>query len=373
MLNDPGKTSDVRHPRAIVKIGGKTFNSDGSDNVVTGMMPLAGWIEWRVENNVQYQADSFEISFAVGALPADRGVDWFALQQEIEVEIFAGFPADPESYDAGELQSLIYGIVDGIEYEPVSRKIKMHGRDLTAKMIDSRTTEVFVNRTASDIATLMATKYGLTPVVKATTIKAGKFYELVHAHLHHARSEWDLLTFLAQQEQFVVYIQGRELHFEPLPDLNSDQYVLQWSDADAHSFNGTRLEFMRGLNLAKGIQVTVQSFNQRGKTITAIYPKSCGSNAQKYSYRFANLTPEKALQKAQSLYTEIMRQEVRLSASMPGDNLMNTNILLKVTGTGTAFDQIYYPLTVNRSMSADDGYRMDMSARNQSPQSQVTL
>lgn len=372
MLNDPAQASSVRYPRGIVKIGGKTFNSDGSDNVTSAMLPMDGWLEWRVENNVEFQADTFEVSFAVSGLPANRGTDWFAQQQEIEVEIFAGFPADPENYDAGQLQSLIYGLADGMEFEPVRRTIRLYGRDMTAKMIDAKTTEVFLNQTASGVANTLAAKYGMTPVVTTTTTKTGRFYELVHAHLHHARSEWDLLTYLAQQEQFVVYVKGRELHFEPAPSANSDPYVLQWNNAP-FDFNGTRLEFHRGLNLSKGIQVTVQSANQRGKTISAIYPKSAGSNAQKYVYKFANLSPEKALQKAQALYAEIMRHEVRLDAAMPGDNLLTIANLIKVTGTGTDFDQIYYPLNIRRSMSTDDGYRMEVCARNQSPQTQVSL
>jgi hypothetical protein len=372
MLNDPAQVSEVRQPRAVVKIGGSTFNSDGSVNVATAPARMDGWVEWRVENNVFYQADRFDITFAVSALPADRGIDWFAQQQEISVEIFAGFPADPDNYDAGQMQSWIYGLADGMEFDPVRRTIHLHGRDLTAKMIDAKTTAVYVNRTASDIATMLATKYSLTPKVTTTTTNAGKYYELVHAHLHAARSEWDLLTFLAQQEQFVVYMLGRELHFEPMPDLNSDPYMLQWGTAPL-TFNGSSLRFERGLTLAKGIQVTVQSFNLRGKAITAKYPKAPGSNAQQFTYRFANLSPEKALQKAQALYHEIIRHEVNLAASMPADNILTTRNILKVAGTGTAYDQIYYPATVRRSMSVDEGYRMEVSAKNQSPQTQVSL
>lgn len=372
MLNDPGQASEVRQPRGVVKIGGSTFNSDGSVAVGSAPVRVDGWVEWRVDNNNFYQADHFEVSFAVSALPADRGIDWFAQQQEISVEIFAGFPADPDNYDAGELQSWIYGLADGIEFDPVRRVIHMHGRDLTAKMIDAKTTNVYVNRKASDVAKTLAAKYGLTPVVTNTTTNVGKYFEIMHAHLHVARSEWDLLTYLAQQEQFVVYMLGRELHFEPMPDLNSNPYVLQWGDAPL-TFNGSSLRFERGLTLAKGIQVTVQSFNQHGKTITAAYPKASGSNSQKYSYRFANLSPEKALQKAQALYHEIVRHEVKLTASMPADNLLTTRNIIKMVGTGTGYDQTYYPDHVRRSMSFDGGYRMDVTAKNQSPQTQVTL
>ncbi len=372
MLNDPAQASEVRQPRAVVKIGGSTFDSDGSVSVGTPHAPIEGWIQWRVENNFFYQADRFDVTFAVSSLPADRDADWFSRQQEISVEIFAGFPADPDNYDAGQLRTWIYGLADGVEFDPVRRTIHLHGRDLTAKMIDAKTTEVFVNRTASDIAIKLAEKYGLTPRVTATKTKAGKYYELVHAHLNVARSEWDLLTFLAQQEQFSVYMVGRELHFEPMADANSEPYMLQWGEAP-FTFRGSSLTFDRGLTLAKGIQVTVQSFNLLGNAVTATYPKKAGSNAQQFNYRFANLSPEKALQKAQALYHEIVRHEVNLHASMPADDILTTRNILKVAGTGTAYDQIYYPSSVRRSMSVEEGYRMDVSAKNQSPQTQVSL
>jgi phage protein D len=373
MLNDPNQPSEARRPRGVVKVGGVIFNGDGSASVTTAPMPLPGWIEWDVHNNGFYQADRFSVSFAVNALPTDHKEDWFAQQQEINVEIFAGFPADPENYDASQLQSLIYGMVDEVEYDPVARVIHLSGRDMTAKMIDAKTTAVYVNRKSSDIATMIATKYGLNPKVTPTAKMAGKYYELVHAHLHHQRSEWDLLCFLAQMEQFSVYVSGHDLHFEPLPVDTAEPYVLQWQ-SNPFTFNGTHLRFMRSLTLAKGAQVTVQSFSQKtGKVINQVYPTGAASNAQKYIYRFANLNAEQALQKAQALHKEITLHEVKLSAEMPADNILTAQNTLQVVGTGTVYDQKYFPDEIRRSMSMDRGYTMSVSAKNHSPQTQVTM
>lgn len=373
MINDPNQPSSVRQPRGIVKVGGKIFNSDGSTNVESISLPMSGWIEWEVENNTFYQADRFSISFAVGGLPDNRKEDWFALQQEISVEIFAGFPTDPANYDTSQLQSLIYGLVDEVEFDPIGRVFHLSGRDLTAKMIDSKTTEVFINRKSSDIATLIAAKYGLNAVVTPTSKIVGKYYELVNAHLHHQRSEWNLLCFLAQMEQFAVYVSGHDLHFEPLTTDSADAYTLQWQ-ANPFAFNGTRLRFMRSLTLAKGAQVTVQSFSQRGiKPVIQVYPKTAGSNAQKYTFRFANMNAEKAFQKAQALHKEITRHEVKLHADLPADNILTARNVLKVTGTGTAYDQNYFPDSIVRNMSRDSGYTMRVSAKNHSPQTQVTM
>lgn len=372
MLNDPNQPSSARQPRGVVKVGGKIFNTDGSVNIESAALAMPGWIEWDAENNTFYQADHFSVSFALGALPDNRKEDWFAQQQEISVEIFAGFPANVDSFTSDELTSYVYGMVDEVEFDPIARVIHLSGRDLTAKMIDSKTTAVYLNRKSSDIATALAAKYGLNPVVTATTKMTGKYYELVHAHLHHQRSEWDLLCFLAQMEQFSVYVSGRDLHFEPLPTDSALQYVLQWQ-ANPFAFNGTRLRFSRSLTVAKGAQVTVQSFGQKGgKTITQTYPSSCPSNAQKYYFKFANMNAEQALQKAQALHKEITMHEVKLHAELPADNLLTTRNIIKMAGTGTMYDQNYYPSSICRRMSLDGGYTMDVSAKNHSPQTQVT-
>lgn len=363
--------SSSRQPRGLVKIGGTTFNrSDGSIDVASMSLNMPGWLEWSVENNTYRHADTFSVSFAVSALPDNRKEDWFAKQQEISVEIFAGFPADPEQYGTADLTSLIYGMADGVEFDPVARTIHLHGRDLTAKMIDTKITDVFLNRTASDIANLLAAKYDLTPKITPTTIKSGNSYELVNAHLHHGKSEWDLLAYMAQHEQFLAYMSGRELHLEPLPDQNADPYILQWQN-DPFQLNGMSMKFERGLTLAKGAQVTVRSFNQKsGKAIKAVYPQNAASNAQQYNYRFAHLTSQMANQKAQALYAEITQHEVNFHAELLADNNLTTRNVIRVTGTGTAYDQLYYPASVSRSMSFDGGYKMQISAKNQSPQIQ---
>ena len=42
--------------------------------------------------------------------------------------------------------------------------------------------------------------------------------------------------------------------------------------------------------------------------------------------------------------------------------------MLRLTGTGTKFDQDYYVDGITRSMSLDEGYVMDISAKNINPE-----
>lgn len=372
MLNNVPTTATVRHPRGLVKINGE-------------VMP--GWISWEVDNNTFYQADTFRARFALSMMPPDKGAAWWASQKEMFIEVLAGFPVDPERFDASELDSLIYGKVDDVTYDPVGHLIELCGRDLTSELIDSKTTEKWVNLTASQIVEQLAKRHNLIPKVVPTKIKSGTYYEIDHARLTDERSEWDLLTYLAHEEGYVVYLKGKELHFEPLPQESQNPYVLRWeAPTDGRAFpifNGKTISFSRNLTVARGVVVTVRSWNAKNKKVfTVTYPthKAKGTApgkasppAQNYYYTKPGKTPEQALQWAQAKHREITQHEMRLQASLPADNLLKVTDIIRVEGTGSIFDQTYYPESINREMSFSDGYTMTVSAKNVSPENQAVI
>ncbi len=371
MALNPPAVSVVRQPRGIVKVNDTRIDA---------------WVHWEVDNNTFYESDTFRATFALSMLPAAFNEVWWASQQEIFVEVLGGFPADPDNYTASELISWIYGRVDDISYDPVARTLVVSGRDLTATMIDAKTTETFQNLTSSQIATQIAARHGLTPVVTATQKMSGKYYQIDQVRTNQQRSEWDLLTALASEEQFVVYVKGKELHFEPASPATADSYALTWEppsgEIGSYQFNGKSINFTRALNLARGVVVTVQSISPKtGQAVKVTFPAKAANikpgqsapQAQQYSYVFANLTYEKALQKAQQLHADITKHEVKMTATLPADNILLATNLVSVTGTGTSFDQIYFPESVVREMDISAGYAMTVRAKNHSPQSVVPL
>ena len=363
--------SIARAPRAIVKINNEV---------------MAGWSDISLENNIFYEADTFSLSFALSALPLNRRQDWWAAQDVLAVEIFIGFPKDPSNYDAAELKSFIYGNVDDLKFNPIKQAIEISGRDLTARLIDNKSTEKWQNLSASAIAKQIAIKAGLTPVVTETTTKAGIYYDIDHVNMKAEHSQWDLLAWLAQQENFNLYVTGKELHFEPKQTISADNtYLLDWQspkDNGFNAFDGTDINFSRALTIAKGVNVTVYSYNKKTKKRhVASYPlknakgvKVGGSveGVENHNFSYPDLTPEKCLQYAQSMYKEITAHELKMQAELVGDNILTTLNVIAITGTNSNFDQNYYPTSITRALSLD-GYKMHVSAKNVSFTNEIKL
>lgn len=366
-LNTLPAISTVRYPRAAVRLNG---------------VLIAGWESWEVDNNAFRAADTFSVTFAVGALSSDHGVKWFGDQSGIECEIFANeLPDDPENYQPAAKDRLILGQVDDLDYNPLSGTITITGRDYTAWFIDTKTNEGYLNKTASQIATLLATRKGLKAVVTPTKTLAGTYYKQNHISLTQERSEWDILAELAQFEDYDVFVVGKELHFQPKPADNGDRYVIAWTPPTDNfaspDANVTNLDFSRSLTIAKGVVVRVTSWNgSMKKRFTAVWPvnarstkpgQSGAASPIVYERRLAGKTQDECLQYAQKFYRAVTQHMMKLSADLPGDNLLTCANIVQVRGTGSAWDQDFYPDSVKRSMSVDEGYRMSLTAKNVSP------
>lgn len=340
-----------------------------------------------VENTAYTNADTFSVTFSASKLPPEYDSVWFSNQTDMYAEIRIGVPPNPAAWTPADLPApWIYGRVDDIEYNPVSGIISITGRDLSALLIDSKTTEKFQNKTASQVATILAQRHGLTPVVTATSTPVGKYYEIDHETMTDSQTEWDLLWNLARNEQFIVRVRGTSLYFEPLASPSaSTAYPITWTPPNASTgfptCNVESIDFTRTLTVSRGIKVVMRCFNDvAGKRLTAVYPQSSAAqNAspgsagkptmQTYYYTLHNETQQTLQQKAQAKYQQIVQHEMRLSVELPGDSNLDVNMQIKVTGTGTAFDQSYYPESIKRTLDFNSGYKMTAEAKNENPDS----
>ncbi|WP_259384392.1 hypothetical protein, partial [Bacillus thuringiensis] len=205
-------TSRARSPRGAVKVNGTLIDA---------------WVSLEVDNNAFRVADTFRVEFAAFGLPAATNAAWFGAQSSIEVEVFATEDwTGAAAYYPAAADRLILGKVDDIEFDPLAGTLSISGRDLTATLIDTKTNEGFLNKTASQIVGILAGRHGLTPVATSTSQLVGTYYTQNHISQTQERSEWDILVELADFEDFDVFVTGRELHFQPRPKDSGNRYAI---------------------------------------------------------------------------------------------------------------------------------------------------
>jgi phage protein D len=252
--------------------------------------------------------------------------------------------------------------------------VRIEGRDLTAALIETRTQETFVNRTSSEIAQILAERHGLTAQVTSTTTPVGRYYQNEHDRItldqfSRAMTEWDLLVFLAQQEGFDVFVQGKTLHFQP---KSGSIGAISMTPADM-----TSLRLERSLTLAEDLEVTVKSWNTRQNNAFTQTARSSESGLQsgrrqQYVLVRPNLTSDQALKLAQQKLADGTRHERIISMSMPGELAISARSLMRLSDTGSEFDGVYYVDSIERHLHIDHGFTQHLRCKNVVPLSEAT-
>lgn len=359
--------SDVLLPRVRVLANGEALPT-----------PLSA----SITSNSYYHASEFALTFAASA----RAGAWWDVSPPWVLDVQV-------STDGASYSTLLSGEADTIAYDAATHMLSVAGRDFVAALIETKTQESFQNQTASEIAKTIAARHNLSADVAATTALAGTFYQQDHVRLTlgqfaRATTEWDILTYLAQNEGFDVWVEGRTLYFQPQPAPGSPDFTVAVTTTPdgATLANVEQLRCLRALTLAKDIQVEVHSWDsrhQRGftKTARAIGAKTAaiqkasnqvGTVTQRYVFVRPNLTEDQALQLAQRMLEQLGRQERNVEIEMPGEMTLSPRSQVAVTGTGTSFDQLYWVDSIRREITVK-GFRQSLRLKNHSPLSQVVL
>lgn len=345
---------------------------------------LQGVHSFSVDNNGFFQADTFRLTLILSAQATGRDFAWWSQQTDIQIELMAGYPADAENYSRGDLTSLIVGYADDIEIDPVANTISIIGRDLTSKMIDTKRSITFQEQISSGIVAQIASAVGLEADIVPTKTTQGAFYEIMHRMVNSNVTYWDIVTRLAQFEQYSAWVTGRTLHFRPRAESSATPFNIEYHPPSGDRYvpvsNAKHLRFSHNLSIARDIKVTVYSYSTKSKrAIKAVAQKKRVRNTvtysidhqkqapQEYVYSIPDLTADQAQAKANAKLRELSQHEMVLTFDMPADDVLTAQTPIKVIGTGTAFDQEYWPSSIVRSFGIDEGYTMSGTAKNQAP------
>jgi phage protein D len=339
------------------------------------------WKSISVTNKNFYFSDTFEVIIPFSANP-QFGFDFWADITRAEIEIYMGVPPQLFGVTLGDLTKVFSGLVDTVEINAPTLEVTITGRDFSSLFIDKKQTVTYVNQTASDIATELAIKNGLDAVVQKTVSPVGIFDD-DYTQISNAVTEWDLLTGLAQQENFNMFVFNKELHFVPKPSETTGPFVVNYQ-LPASLFDTPRSDLVsiqlgRTLTLARDVRVRVRSFDvDEGTTViesatSTHVKKSIASTKQNYVFNIPNLTSKQASVAAQRILRQITQHEILLNVSMPGSIDIDKNTPILIQGTYSDFDQIYYIDSLHRTLSPENGFTMDIQAKNHDTNTQVVL
>jgi phage protein D len=335
---------------------------------------MLGLIDVSVDLTNEFEAAKFTLN---GNINPDYVMNaaWWSNQTKVTAVVQVGFLFNSSVV----WQTILTGLVDDYEIDLDNANIEINGRDLAAQLIDTKTADTYSNQTSSEIATMLATSAGLTPVVTPTTTIVGTYYQIDTTHtglgaFSQDITQWDLLVYLAQQEGFDLFVSGSSLYFQP-PATAANAYNISWkmgpNNIPISDVMGLKLK--HSLTLAKGVTVTVKSYNSNtGRAIKAVtadpnYSNTLDPDAQNYVFYVPNLTPQQAINLANKRYSDITRHLRVIEFDVPGDAVLTPRSLIVLSGTGTSFDQSFYPDQISLKLSFDDGFTMSVTARNIPP------
>lgn len=332
------------------------FPSGGTDlQVFVNGSPVAGLLQASVLTSNRFSSDSYSLTFAMGPCPLGEITFWSTLSSGyVEIRVIPEY--EPLS------QTLISGMVDTIHINPIQRIVSIEGRDLSSALIDSYRQQDFVNQSASEIVSTVASYHGLTPVVTATFGNVGRYYgdgstRLSLGQFSRLRSDWDLLVQLARENGFDVFVLGSNLFFQP-----SDCSV----DIPVHiAFRDVKtIRFEQSLTIASNATAQVQSWDSLNMASYASDAADVGisgtqnsatANAQPFLFSASNLTSQQVTNAANQYTAELNRLGVVLHIEMPWDLTLSPRMQILIDESNSPFDTIYKIDSIERHYSTTSG------------------
>jgi prophage tail gpP-like protein len=323
--------SDARQPLPVVLVNGQT---------------AAGIMAVDIEADSFLSADRFSVRAALSAASA---AFWSAVPLLVEIQLAVD----------GVQASLITGNADRVSIDPIRGEVRASGRDFTSLFVGAQIDESFENQTSSQVVTALAARQGLSAAVTPTQTLVGRYYQNGRtrtAMTQHARAttQWDLICWLAQLENYDVWVSGQTLYFQPAGQ-NAGGVAI--SPASCMS-----LRMDHALDIAAGVTAVVRSWDCVSQTAIVQTASNGGGSPARTVIR-PNLSSGEAQSLASRIVSQISSHERVLTIEMPGDVTTAPRMNLALAGSFTDFDGTYGICAVERHLSVGRGFVQTVQAR----------
>ncbi len=376
---------------------------------------------FQVIQNGHDAADSFQVELPRNDPQAPHDAKWWSEQTEVEVEISVGFADDDGK--VGKWTSLIIGPVDAIADAPISfgthsggstgsaranvgrggmvaheggpahpmgGVLTIRGRDYSGQLIASGVSAEYVSGklTSADVVKKIAEK---VPQLKVDLSEAsdsvGDPVSSVEGRLFLKRSAWDVITSIAEHDGMRAIVRGKTLKIAPGPSSDDGAFELFFrppvpasgnAEFKPSSGNVITLRMARNLMIAKGVDHFVQAYDSKtGKKPSRAVAKSRGaksaSTPMTYSDNIPGMTKAQTKKHAKSRADRNSKFERDIEFQIPGDAALTIDRMVRLSGTGTAYDQDYEMDQLTHFFGVTEGYRMEGRAKNRSPDVKIEV
>lgn len=365
------KQGDFRpfsRPRSIVKVN-------------STQVPFKSWT---VELNGYAAADTFDVVLPFRVLDHLRGTTSLAntpdretillTQPDILVEVYAGYPSDPNNYSESDLTQLMYGYMDtdDFHFDAQGDRVELTGRNQVGPFMDTKTTDKLPNKTSSQIVTYFGQQQGLTVVATPTTTLAGTYYANDTTSLTSDITQWDLMNYLADQEGFTLRVKQNTLYFGPRNSFLKTTPIIY-----TYGQNTKTLSLSRSPHASKDIKVEVITWAIGKKTRivatatnTTTYAKRVsGTGAHQEwveTYYMPGLTRNQAQQRANAILQQLSETEITGELTADGNEQQDIDQVLQLKGLGLGIDGMsFWPTKVTHTFdNSSPKYGIDMTFSN---------
>ncbi len=319
--------------------------------VVLNGVAVEGLLHASVVNSNCFSADTYALTFALGPPPLSNLEFWSSLSSAyVEISAFAA--------SGLILQNLITGTIDEISADPIQGTVTIEGRDLTSTLVDSYRQQDFVNQTASEIVSAVALYHSFIPVITDTTEIVGRYFadgytRLSTGQFSRLRSDWDLIVELARECRFDVFVQGRNLLFQPSSTIGILPMRLPLETLKS-------IRFERDLTIQGEASALVQSWDSQyvtayGTPGATVAGGMATPGAQPFLFSASNFTAQQVADTAQRYSSELNRLAVTLHAELPLEPLLAPRTVIMIDQTNSLFDTIFEIDSVERHYDSAHG------------------
>ena len=276
--------------------------------------------------------------------------------------------------DESGLPILVFsGYITHISFDAQASAVHVFGLDGSYIMMQRILSESYVNRSAGEIAAMVAERHGFQ-----TNISSGKEFigpydgqDRVQVSLdQYAKisSEWSLLRYLSQRENLIFWMDQSLMNFCPTGEISRSRWAISVGSSD-------RSVFSRHVQFAESIAIGAKSWNSwecQTSTIDSFEDGAVGTSSTPISELVSdcdyvivepNLTYSETAVLADALRTRVRENELEARITITSDPKRKLFDFLCVSGTDTVFDTNYLIRSITRRYNAKIGLMDEIMAR----------